>query len=181
MIDFNWFALYVGIGALLLILEPETAHAEIVEHTKYGNYCDVIIDRDVFTDEETTFLMCYGSDIGGDPPMRGYSITIFCRGDEEKLFLKAGIQFHAPGPIKVRYRFGKTQFKEETWSWTAKSGASTTLLSQAFLKNMTSTEYVVFEIGGKNRGIVKFTDHIKSGLADFRKRCMDASPPELGN
>ena len=86
MIDFNWFALYVGIGALLLILEPETAHAEIVEHTKYGNYCDVIIDRDVFTDEETTFLMCYGSDIGGDPPMRGYSITIFCRGDEEKLF-----------------------------------------------------------------------------------------------
>ena len=50
------FALSVGIGALLLILEPETAHAEQVAYKQYNN-CRVITDRDEFTDKETTYSL----------------------------------------------------------------------------------------------------------------------------
>ena len=173
------FALSVGIGALLLILEPETAHAEQVAYKQYNN-CRVITDRDEFTDKETTYLLCDGSGIGGSS-LGYYGIAIAC-GGTESIALRTGLQFHAPGPIKVRYRFGKTQPKEETWFWYSPAADSSVdqgfavtpskNFFQTFLKNMNSTEHIVFQIGQNiNRGFVKFTDQTKSAVSDFRKRC----------
>ncbi len=188
---------------MLLILEPETAHAEQVAYKQYNN-CRVITNRDEFTDKDTTLLMCDGSGIGLDTwdeidlktgKLTGsspgyYGIAIISDGTGWSLVLRTGLQFHADGLIKVRYRFGKTQHKEETWAWLTEPAAADSSVgqgyavtlskkkSQTFLKNMTSTEHIVFQIGQNiNRGFVKFTDQTKSAVADFRKR-LDGHYPD---